>query len=333
MDMKFQIIFIVIALLLTGGAVGLFVWRLLSGADDPTREWRRIDENVSGLRYEYERAKELLAGGRISKAEFEERENELALRVIDETAQEDRGQDRASQSLPAITAAAVGVFMFATSAGLYLYYGDYSALDEKAIEQVRLTQQQAAAELNLADTVETLEKSLEKNKDNLEAWEILADRYNSTGNLSQAQIAYENVVRLNPKAANAYAELADVLIAIGDGHISDKVAEYAKKCLEIDPYHQKGLMIGAAAAFEKADYAGAAILFNRLRSQIPSGNEVHDALSQQIDIALQMGGLDKVPQDPVPPKPESDIDKMMKLGMPAAPEAGADGVGLLPKRQ
>ena len=92
-------------------------------------------------------------------------------------------------------------------------------------------------------------------------------------------------------------------------------------------------MIGAAAAFEKADYAGAAILFNRLRSQIPSGNEVHDALSQQIDIALQMGGLDKVPQDPVPPKPESDIDKMMKLGMPAAPEAGADGVGLLPKRQ
>lgn len=330
--MKFQIIFIAIALVLTGGAVALFAWRLLSGSADPTREWRRIDENVAGLRYEYDRARELLAAGRISEAEFEDRENELALRVIDETAQEHEGKDRASQSLPAITAAAVGVFMFATAAGLYLYYGDYSSLDEKAIEQVSLTQQQAKAELNLAETVETLEKSVEKNKDNLEAWEILADRYNSTGNLSQAQIAYENVVRLNPKDANAYAELADVLIAIGNGQITDKVAEYSKKCLELDPYHQKGLMIAAAVAFEKGDYAQTAILFNRLRAQLPEGNEVHDALTQQIEMALQMGGLKEVPKDPVPPKPETSIDKMMKMGMPPAPEAGQDGVGLLPKR-
>lgn len=329
--MKFQIIFIVVALLLTGGAVALFAWRLLSGSADPTREWRRIDENVAGLRYEYDRARELLAAGRISQAEFDDRENELALRVIDETVQDAESKGRASETLPLVTTAAVGVFMFATAAGLYLYYGDYSSLDEKAIEQVSLTQQQAKAELNLAETVESLEKSVGKNKDNLEAWEILADRYNSTGNLSQAQIAYENVIRLNPKDANAYADLADVLIAIGNGQISDKVAELAKKCLEIDPYHQKGLMIGAAASFEKGDYGMCAILFNRLRSQMPSGNEIYDALSQQIDMALQMGGLKEIPKDPVPPKPESDVDKMMKLGMPPAPEAGADGVGLLPK--
>ena len=92
-----------------------------------------------------------------------------------------------------------------------------------------------------------------------------------------------------------------------------------------------GLMTGAAASFEKGDYGMCAILFNRLRSQMPSGNEIYDALSQQIDMALQMGGLKEIPKDPVPPKPESDVDKMMKLGMPPAPEAGADGVGLLPK--
>lgn len=331
--MKYEIIFCLIGLALLCGALALFAWRLLAGRSDPRREWARTEENVAGLRYEYQRAEALHAAGKLSDDDFADRETELALRVIDETKPETDTERAHSKSLPAATILALCIVIPATSIGLYMYYGDFSSLDEKAVEQVRLTAQQAKSQMNMAETVANLEASVEKNKDNLEAWEILADQYNQTGNLEQARIAYENVVRLDPKNANAYAELADILIALGEGALSPDVEKYAEKCLELDPYHQKGLMIGAAVAFNEGKYEKSAIYFNRLLQQIPSGNEVHDALQQQLDMVMQMGGLKEVPKDPLPPKPETEAEKMIRLGggMAAAPEKGEDGVGLLPK--
>ena len=113
-----------------------------------------------------------------------------------------------------------------------------------------------------------------------------------------------------------------------------KAGEMAEKALAVDPWHQKGLMIGAAAAFERGDYAHAAVLFDRLRKQIPAGNEVHDALTQQIEMTLA-AGLKAIPKDDVGEKPETDLEKMMKLGggMQQAPERGQDGVGLNPLKR
>ena len=214
------------------------------------------------------------------------------------------------------------------------WYGDFSSLDEKAIEQIRTTREQARSERNMTETVASLEASVEKNRDNLEAWEILAEQYNATGNLSQAELAYENVTRLAPKNANAWVELADIKIALDPSSLV-KAGELARKALEIDPWHQKALMIGAAAAFEEGDYKNSAIYFNRLLTQIPEGNEVHDALAQQLQMTLDAGGLKSVPPDPAGKKPESDLDKMMKMGggMSAAPEMGEDGVGLNPLKR
>jgi len=52
-------------------------------------------------------------------------------------------------------------------------------------------------------------------------------------------------------------------------------------------------------------------------------------------MTLDAGGLKSVPPDPAGKKPESDLDKMMKMGggMSAAPEMGEDGVGLNPLKR
>ena len=133
---------------------------------------------------------------------------------------------------------------------------------------------------------------------------------------------------------SAWAELADLTIALNPSDLL-KAGEMAEKALAVDPWHQKGLMIGAAAAFERGDYAHAAVLFDRLRKQIPAGNEVHDALTQQIEMTLAAGGLKAIPKDDVGEKPETDLEKMMKLGggMQQAPERGQDGVGLNPLKR
>ena len=334
--MKYEVIFCIFALVLTAGVVGAFAWALLGHSKGGRAEEARTADNLAGLREEYAHLVEQQAAGRLTQAAFAEREEELALRVLEETeetkdsadpSQVRKDADNARTSL--ITTAAVAVMIPATAVGAYLWYGDFSALDERAVEQVRLAAQAAKSERDMQGTMASLEKAVQSNKDNLEAWELLAEQYNATGNLSQAAIAFENVVRLAPKNANAWAELADLTIALNPSDLL-KAGEIAEKALAVDPWHQKGLMIGAAAAFERGDYAHAAVLFDRLRKQIPAGNEVHDALTQQIEMTLAAGGLKAIPKDDVGEKPETDLEKMMKLGggMQQAPERGQDGVGL-----
>lgn len=339
--MKYEVIFCIFALVLTAGVVGAFAWALLGHSKGGRAEEARTADNLAGLREEYAHLVEQQAAGRLTQAAFAEREDELALRVLEETeetkdsadpSQVRKDADNARTSL--ITTAAVAVMIPATAVGAYLWYGDFSALDERAVEQVRLAAQAAKSERDMQGTMASLEKAVQSNKDNLEAWELLAEQYNATGNLSQAAIAFENVVRLAPKNANAWAELADLAIALNPSDLL-KAGEIAEKALAVDPWHQKGLMIGAAAAFERGDYAHAAVLFDRLRKQIPAGNEVHDALTQQIEMTLAAGGLKAIPKDDVGEKPETDLEKMMKLGggMQQAPERGQDGVGLNPLKR
>ena len=339
--MKYEVIFCIFALVLTAGVVGAFAWALLGHSKGGRAEEARTADNLAGLREEYAHLVEQQAAGRLTQAAFAEREEELALRVLEETeetkdsadpSQVRKDADNARTSL--ITTAAVAVMIPATAVGAYLLYGDFSALDERAVEQVRLAAQAAKSERDMQGTMASLEKAVQSNKDNLEAWELLAEQYNATGNLSQAAIAFENVVRLAPKNANAWAELADLTIALNPSDLL-KAGEMAEKALAVDPWRQKGLMIGAAAAFERGDYAHAAVLFDRLRKQIPAGNEVHDALTQQIEMTLAAGGLKAIPKDDVGEKPETDLEKMMKLGggMQQAPERGQDGVGLNPLKR
>ena len=339
--MRYEVIFCIFALVLTAGVVVAFAWALLGHSKGGRAEEARTADNLAGLREEYAHLVEQQAAGRLTQAAFAEREDELALRVLEETeetkdsadpSQVRKDADNARTSL--ITTAAVAVMIPATAVGAYLWYGDFSALDERAVEQVRLAAQAAKSERDMQGTMASLEKAVQSNKDNLEAWELLAEQYNATGNLSQAAIAFENVVRLAPKNANAWAELADLTIALNPSDLL-KAGEIAEKALAVDPWHQKGLMIGAAAAFERGDYAHAAVLFDRLRKQIPAGNEVHDALTQQIEMTLAAGGLKAIPKDDVGEKPETDLEKMMKLGggMQQAPERGQDGVGLNPLKR
>lgn len=339
--MKYEVIFCIFALVLTAGVVGAFAWALLGHSKGGRAEEARTADNLAGLREEYAHLVEQQAAGRLTQSAFAEREDELALRVLEETEETKDSADPSQVRKDAdnartllITTAAVAVMIPATAVGAYLWYGDFSALDERAVEQVRLAAQAAKSERDMQGTMASLEKAVQSNKDNLEAWELLAEQYNATGNLSQAAIAFENVVRLAPKNANAWAELADLTIALNPSDLL-KAGEMAEKALAVDPWHQKGLMIGAAAAFERGDYAHAAVLFDRLRKQIPAGNEVHDALTQQIEMTLAAGGLKAIPKDDVGEKPETDLEKMMKLGggMQQAPERGQDGVGLNPLKR
>lgn len=324
--------FVACALALVLLAIGLLSRRLLKGENAVERDWERVVENVEALRYEYARAVEAKNAGRMTDEEFRERESELVLRTIDETALPDAETKAQSHTLLLATVAALVVMIPATTTGLYLYYGDYSSLDPKAQEQIRATREAMQSQRNMFETVKRLEEGVVSQPDNLEAWEILAEHYAQTGNLAQAVVAYENVVRLKPENAQAYGELADILVAVQEGDLSGKVAEYVFKALELDPYQQKSLVLGGAVAFDQGDYAKAAILWNRFRQMVPPEDEIYKALTSNIEMALRNGNMTEIPKDPVPP-PKPDSMGMMGMGMPmgGSPEGASLMGATMPK--
>ena len=83
--MKYEVIFCIFALVLTAGVVGAFAWALLGHSKGGRAEEARTADNLAGLREEYAHLVEQQAAGRLTQAAFAEREEELALRVLEET--------------------------------------------------------------------------------------------------------------------------------------------------------------------------------------------------------------------------------------------------------
>ena len=82
--MKYEVIFCIFALVLTAGVVGAFAWALLGHSKGGRAEEARTADNLAGLREEYAHLVEQQAAGRLTQAAFAEREEELALRVLEE---------------------------------------------------------------------------------------------------------------------------------------------------------------------------------------------------------------------------------------------------------
>ena len=82
--LNLEIVFGIIAAVLTLAVVGLFARALLGRKNSPEVELKRLEENVEVLQDEYRRLEEKRAEGGISAEAFEARERELCLRVLDE---------------------------------------------------------------------------------------------------------------------------------------------------------------------------------------------------------------------------------------------------------
>lgn len=299
-------LFILFALLLTLVILGLFIQALRYKGDDKERQWRRIRENLESLRYEYQRLCQDRDEGRFSAEEFVVRERELLMRAAERTSLPSRTHARDTQKVLTNSIIATIIMLPMTATGLYLYYGDYSSLTPEAQEQMRLAKVAQQSQKNLASTIERLEKGVLSDPDNLAAWEILAEHYYNDGELRKAITAYKAVVRLSPKNAMAYSQLADLLVAQQGGVLTPEVGRYARKALRIEPYLDTALLLAGAVAMEEKNYHDAVLYWNRFRSMVEEGNEVYDAMTENINKAMKAGNMTRLPVDNVKPKSVMD---------------------------
>lgn len=175
-----------------------------------------------------------------------------------------------------MTLALLGV-MPALTAGLYLYLGAPTILQEQA-----LTQAHAAYDTDAM--VKALEGKLKAKPDDAEGWYALGRAYIALQRLDEAELALAKAAQLAPKEARMLSQQAEA-IALKAGRLDGRPMELVAQALELDYENEKALELAGLAAYQQQKWAESLHFWRRLMKKLPKNSEFYEEIARAVKIA------------------------------------------------
>lgn len=132
---------------------------------------------------------------------------------------------------------------------------------------------------------------LKDNPDDVEGWTMLGRSYGAMGRFPQALQAYQRVIDLRPKDAQAYADYADALGMVNGRKLEGEPEKFIAKALQLDADNAKALSLAGTVAFDKGDAALAARHWERAMQGVEPGSDMARQLQSALAEARQRAGL------------------------------------------
>lgn len=139
--------------------------------------------------------------------------------------------------------------------------------------------------------VDGLAARLKSEPANAEGWLMLGRSYSVLGQFEPAIAAYRHLLTLEPKNAQALADLADALAATRQGRFDGEPAQLVEQALAADGNHLKALMLAGTVAFDRQDYTGALRHWEKARRIGPPEHPLVQQAGDNIAEARQLAGL------------------------------------------
>lgn len=139
--------------------------------------------------------------------------------------------------------------------------------------------------------VDSLAARLKNEPDNAEGWLMLGRSYAVLGQFEPAIKAYRRVLTLQPKNAQALADLADALAVTHGGKFDGEPAQLVEQALAADGANLKALLLAGTIAFDKKDYATAARHWDHAQKAGPSDSDLVKQARENLAEARQLAGL------------------------------------------
>lgn len=217
-----------------------------------------------------------LSHGRISPSDYESTQDELKLRLLDDTAE--AGVSHAVREIGFLTsqrtAVAIALLLPLGAAGMYWWLGNPSAIDPTATR--------TANNEKVVQMVDTLAARLQANPNNPKGWAMLARSYKVMGRLEEAEQAFEKAGDAVNTDADLLVEYADLLATRADS-VEGKPLALINKALVLEPQHPTGLMMSGIAAYRRSDFSTAVKQWEKLLAVLEPGSA--DAQQIETDIA------------------------------------------------
>jgi len=247
--------FWIIVALLLGLALAVLLWALLRQRGEIVDEVR--ERNIRVAR---EKLKELEAeyqAGNLDEEAFTQAKEELEQELLEDTSV---AEQRVSVSAFGKRAGAVllAVLLPAASLGLYFVLGTPEALDGEAVNPMAGNPHEKGGKApTMAEVQAALEKRVQEQPEDAEAWFMLGRIYASLQRFGDAAKAYEKVAKLTDDHPQALIAWADALAMTQGGRLSGKPYELVKQALEKAPEDSTALWLAGQGAREAGDYQNA----------------------------------------------------------------------------
>lgn len=257
----------------------------------------RVDRKEANVAIYYDHLAELkedLDSGELDAAQYEDARREIEKRL---------SEDVPLESAPAVIAQASrwpGVVLAGAiplmAVALYVGLGNPEALLMSRAEAPAAVEKQG--QHATAPMIATLEAKLKAKPDDAAGWYMLGRSYATIGKFGEAAQAFAKASELFPEDARLLADYADALAMAQGRNLQGKPLELINKALKLNANDEKALNLAASAAYQRKDFAQAALYWRRLLNVIPPdadyAKDIAAAAAEAEKLAASLGGLDNM---------------------------------------
>ena len=305
--------FVLAAAALTLLTLALLVVPLVRRRVAPPRA-TQSEASVAVLRDQQEELERDRASGAISAEAYEAARRGLKLRILEDAVPETAASDR-----PHVAPAAVlFVLLPLAAAGMYAWLGTPQALNPRLAQEPAQAQGQHAEAAQMEAAVARLAQRLEATPDDLQGWAMLARSYRVLGRHEDAVAAFARAEKQIGSDPQRLTEWAESLALASGGSLAGKPAELVARALAVDPENGHALALAGAAAFERKDFQGAIVHWERLAKQFPPGSEQGETVARSLAAAREELAKTGGSQAAAPAKPA------VAAAAPGKPATAAD---------
>jgi len=182
---------------------------------------------------------------------------------------------------------------------LYQQLGSVELIDK--LQQARSSQSQPAQSQlaqqadSIDEMVAKLAARLQQQPDDLKGWVMLARTYSILKRYSEAEVAYENVLRLGGENAGLLTDYADATVMANGGTFTDESGALLIRALQLDPDNVKGLWLAGHWKNQSGEQAEALRYWQQAAAKLPPGSEDAAVIAQQISRVQEKAGIEAEP--------------------------------------
>lgn len=124
---------------------------------------------------------------------------------------------------------------------------------------------------------------------------MLAKTSQAIGRHDESVRAFREIVKRSPPDAQLLADFADTLAIANGRSLDGEPQQLIEQALAVDPKNVKALALGGTVAFQKKDYAKAALLWRRILESVPAESEFAQRIQSSIAEAESLAGVKSAP--------------------------------------
>lgn len=216
------------------------------------------------LREQLQQLQADLDAGLISTSSFEQSQNEIHSRALEEISQIKINAPQTPQKAKK-SAFVLLISLPVLAATTYFVIGSPQSINPPPPEQ--------AQAMMINGMVEKLAARLKDNPNDYEGWARLGRSYRVLGRMNESEQAYAKAIPALEQNPELMIDYAQTLAELDQNDLNARANVWIEKALKVEPEYAMALVLGGGAAFQRADYQLAVTRWEKLVPMVEPGTE------------------------------------------------------------